>query len=147
MLTKACLPVTAPTVQQHAENNKRLVKISDKIPKRINRLVESQSVKIVEDVKTHASSIIADGDQIQSECKSIAAEYNQLITDVHANKYTDAVQALNDIIANSERVAEQVNEAAQEAEQMNRAIKSLTNPVALAVFTALLAHFTSRSWS
>ena len=143
-LTKACVVVRAcnktRSIQQHAEHNKCLVKSADKIPMRINRLVESQSAKVLEDVKMHADSIIADGNSIQSECKSVVSEYNQLIEDVHASKYTEAVQVLNDIIGNSERVVEQAKDAGREAQQTySGAIAAVTG------LLALLGHWVHRS--
>lgn len=131
---RACAPAK---IQHHVEHNQRLVKVSNKIPARIAQLVDRQGSKVADNARQHIAGIVADGRSIQSECRSVVAEYNILIEDVHANKYTDAVQAMNDIIANSEHIIATAQDAEQQTLKLYDLAKTLMNPFAVLIATGL----------
>ena len=111
----------------------RVGKVSDKIPVRITRLLRQQDAKALQDLRKHASSIVEDSDVIATECRTIVREYNDLIEDVHAGKYTEAVKVLNGMIHESEEIVKRVEDMDQQAKAVKASL-----PWLFAVLSAVL---------
>ena len=75
-------------------------------------------------LRLHADNIVNDSRLIGQECKLLVEEYNNLILDVHAHEYTKAVEALNAIISNSEKVVAEVVDMKQESAVFGRLLKT-----------------------